>query len=428
MRRAPPELGDDISAMFLAEDEFEKMDSVVAHGAVELISTHRRSVSRLLGLRILRFSARTCPNALYNFANILSDASNGRPLRERRAIDMFIDVADIAERRTAKSLHLGDGWPDEEYFIRDIGSRALTNLGAKISNASRPQDAVEYFRRAIAMFDGNSNAHVCLGNMGVYFSETTGIDPLDGFSSWRRAFEMSDPDAGHDGLEPDRRHMVEIVDDLVIKLGQDEARRWLKERFVPILHSRRKALLDLKPLACSTEDVVDRLGGSAAACRLHAMMGEVLPLIARDLPLEQKVTLAASLLLSLLNVGAGREDVVVSILRRASQSCDGIDPAWPLLGDEEWDDVGPPDTDYLLAPETKTWFLKRVSTVLDALSPLVRAAGRERAATAFLLHLDTGFRNGVASMVRPKLGTMTSEVAYLPAYYVGNPAGRPRGV
>jgi hypothetical protein len=180
-------------------------------------------------------------------------------------------------------------------------------------------------------------------------------------------------------------------------------------------------MIEIKPLAMEASDLEEVTGKPWSSCATGAaeLIGGIIEIHVHEFRLEQKVTLAASLLLSLLNCRAATDAEKRKAVEAAMQMCDGFEPLHPMLGDEEWRDIGLPDTGYLTLVEAKEMYSNLVKVIAGAILedfPRISAAD---AAAAVLFHLDHGFRRGVVSMIAPQIGRMNSQVAYLPAVYVG---------
>lgn len=376
---------------------------------------------RLLSFHALRVAGRNCPGAAYNLANYLAVERPDRPRRRDMATELLVTASEMAQSRIDIGID-DQSWPDREYFLRDVGSRALTDIGARISNAGKPKEAVQYFRQAIGMFHGNSNAWVCLGNMGVIFSGETGISPIEGMKHWKEAFSMDDPEGDVDGLEADRRHLVGIMEGALRLYGAEEVEEWVDSRLRLTLMKGRKGILQLRPLAMEALDLEEVTGRpwNSTAAEAADLIGElVAEEISQKMELAEKVTIAASLLLSFLNRTTSSETEARQAVASAMQLCDDFEPVHPLLGDEEWESVGPPDTDHLLTPEAKSLYGAIVAELIEAVMDIVEAIRPVDAACAVLFHLDNGFRRGVTSMIEPQIGRMNGQTEYLPAAYVG---------
>lgn len=430
MRRSQPKL-EDYSNMFLPRTDEERLATMMGQAAMSACACLPPGRKRLQAFHMLRVAARRCPGAAYNLGNYLSSRKPGRPRRYELSTDVLITASNMAKERIADLKATNNKWPDSEFYLRDVGSRALTDLGARISNIGSPGEAVVYFREAIQMFAGNANAWICLGNMGFFFSKNTGVDVLEGTEAWKMAYSMGVYGSDIDGLESDRRNAVEIIDKLVSGYGRPALDQWVERRLSMLLDKRQKGLIELKPLVMHPEDL-GRVTGkpfSSAATFAAASLGTILAdEVATKLALEEKVTIAASLLLSFLNRTAKSDAEKRLAVSSAMSLCDSFEPLRPFIGDEEWVSVGPPKTEYLLSPAAKAHYRRIVSLLIDSVlqqQPKTRAVD---AAAAVLFHLDAGFRRGVTSMIAPKVGRMNDPVEYLPALYVGGVDTVPPGL
>ena len=421
MRRKEPKIDDPLQ-MFCPRDEEEEFAALMGQAAMQLTASLPPSQNRLHAFHTLRVAARHCPGAAYNLANYLSADKPGRPRRRELSTETLITASNMAKARIG-DIRIADGsWPDCEFFVRDVGSRALTDIGARISNIGRPGEAVAYFREAIRMFSGNSNAWVCLGNMGVFFGEETGVDLVEGIEAWKMAYSMGDPDSDIDGLEPDRRNAVGVIEGAIRFYGLDLVDQWVEDRLLPLLQKRQKGLIQLRPLvmhASHLEEVTGKPWSSGATMAASVIGEMIIDAFPADMALEEKVTVAASLLLSFLNRSTRSDAEKRLAVSSAMSLCEGFEPLWPLLGDEEWDTVGLPETGYLTSPDAKNLYSEMVSSLIEMVldrQPKIRAVD---AAAGVLFNLDSGFRRGVTSMISPQIGRMNGPLEYLPAIYVG---------
>lgn len=421
MRRQEPEISD-YSEMFCPRNEEEQFAALAGQTAMSATAFLRPGRERLLAFHMLRVAARNCPGAAYNLANYLSAEKPNRPRRREMATEMLVTASEMAQARI-RSLEIDDdSWPDSEYFVRDVGSRALTDIGARISNIGSPGEAVGYFRRAIRIFRGNSNSWICLGNMGIYFPQETGVHPVEGMECWKEAFSMGDPHSDIDGLEPDRRSIVRVMEGALRIYGPDVIEEWVETRLIPLLHLGKKGIIELKPLAMDASDLEQVTGKpwSGAATAAAEIMGQLISdHFSPEMTLPEKVTIAASLLLSFLNRSAGSEAEKRSAVGAAMALCEDFEPLYPLLGDEEWDSVGLPETAYLTTLQAKSLYTDIVSTMIESVTDHIPKIRPMDAAAAVLFYLDGGFRRGVTSMIAPQIGRMNGPIEYLPAVYVG---------
>lgn len=140
----------------------------------------------------------------------------------------------------------------------------------------------------------------------------------------------------------------------------------------------------------------------------------------KALPLEKKITLAAALLGTFARLGADTGPPS-SVLAEALRRTDEVECLDPFLGDEEWKDLAPPDTDYLLEKEeivrVVSWSFM---TTREVLITAPRATGLDLA-HALLFRIDSGFRNGIRSMISKAVDYPPFDYFYVPALVVGNP-------
>ena len=419
--RHPPEIGDDLDNMFLAEDDLEKLDCIAGVMAMQLIDTRKPGPERLRAFHLLRQAAKTCPGAAYNLANFLSAEGPSRPLRFHMATDLLIRVAEQTQSRIQPSD--GDGWPDSEYFLRDIASRALTDLGARISNSGNPHEAENYFRHAISLFRWNANAWVCYGNMGVFHSDKTVVGPLEGVEAWEKAAAMTGPGDPSDPHMPARLHLCSRVARALEMYDDEEVEGWMHQHLAPALRGGRTDLMQVGALVLEASDMEEACGKpwSSRSVTAAEIIGELLDQEdGPDWSLEEKVTIAASLLLSLLNMEKRSDEERHDVVRRALALCEPVQPLYPFLGDDEWQDLSPPRTLYLATEQARDVIGEVVEEIVQVIWKEASGIGSLDAVAALLFHLDPGFRRGVTSMVAPHIGRMRQKIAYLPALNIGS--------
>jgi hypothetical protein len=380
--------------------------------------------SRLKSYHELRIAARRDPIAAYNLGNFMSESAEMEPNRRKRrklALRLFEAAAVMGMERLKNASETSAKAPKKERDLRDIISRALTNIGSEVSNAGYPERAVEHFRRSITLFHDNSNTHVCLGNMGVFHNEETGIDPLDGIASWENAAKIGDYCHESDFGCPCRSNAINIARQVESDYGKDEARNWIAVRYA--IGTNRKSAKDFAHVAAGASDIA-RLTGRAwhpDAIKVANIVGDLLKTHI-SLPLEMKVTLAACLIGSLARLDTPHQTGDPAILDRAIDAALSVEPLRPFLGDHEWQDIGPPKTLYLTENDTVVTIMDIVTEVVLALHRGVRDLRSANAVLGAMFHLDRNFRHGITSMVRDMVLSSRVPYFYLPGMVIGSPA------
>ena len=415
----------------LPRDELEALASVQGQLAMYVLE-ERHSLdqkggpvpSRLKAFHKLRVAARRDPIAAYNLGNFMSESAElnlGRRKRKELALRLFESAAVMGMERLRNASESSAKAPKKECDLRDIISRALTNIGAYVSNVGYPDRAVEHFRRSITLFHNNSNTHVCLGNMGVFHSKETGIDPLDGIASWEKAAEIGDYCHESDLGCPCRANAIAIARQVEGDYGKDEARNWIAVRYA--IGTNRKSAKEFAPVAASPSDVA-RFTGTPwhpHAIEVANIAGSSLKTHI-NMPLEMKVTLAACLIGSLARLDTPYQSGDPTILDRAIKSALSVEPLHPFLGDHEWQDIGPPRTLYLSEDHTVVAIMAIVTEVVEALQRGVKGVQSENAVLGAMFHLDRGFRRGISYMVRGMVLKSRSPYGYVPGTVIGSPA------
>jgi hypothetical protein len=369
----------------------------------------------------LRAAARHDPIAAYNLGNYLlesAEMATGRRRRAGLALRMFEEAAVMGMERLRNPSEPSSKAPKAELELRDIISRALTNIGGHVSNTGFPERAVDHFKRSIAIFHDNANAHVCLGNMGVFHSDRTGIDPLDGIASWHKAARIGDFCHESDIGCPCRENTVRIARQVERDYGKEEAREWVSKRYA--IGAGRKSAKDFAPIAAKATDV-GRLTGSPHALLVAEVFGEIFS-DKGALPLEMKVTLAACFAGALARLDTPYEQGDPSILDRAVEAAYPTEPLHPFIGDDEWQDLGPPETLYLTTQETSTALMEIVTGVIGGIRGGIQGLSPDNAVLGVLFHLDRDFRRGVTSMVRDMVLKSRLPYGYVPGTVIGSPA------
>lgn len=410
--------------IFLASTVEEKMATLNgALAMIDLMEHLRPGPRRFKALHRLRVAARNCPNAAYNLGNYFSvETEKRRRHRQELAMEMFAFSAEMGLSRLRNPEEPFSKAPETEGALRDIISRALTNIGGKVSNAGRPQDGVAYFRQSILIYPENSNSHVCLGNMGIAHGDVTGVKPLEGIKEWKEASRLGD--YCHESANgcACRANVVAVVERLAGNYGDEVASEWVATRY-------RKSCVRR-----SDKDVVDVIASGADA----SMIGVKLPKRAgnasrillesgmvqklRKEPLEVRVTVMASAIGSFVNMAGRTPQANRELLAEAKQACRKFEPLVAILAEEDWRYVGPPETDYLSKPETQDRLSELVYGLLVPMAEATSLGNPLDGLIAMMSHLDITFRVGVGNMVDYWLDEVVPGVPiYIPATFVGTP-------
>ncbi|WP_408903481.1 hypothetical protein [Methylobacterium radiotolerans] len=418
-------LGAEVAGVHIPDDPKEALAAVEGHLAMEHAVLAQPSLERLRAMHRLRVASRLDPHASYNLGNLFSEAADAsgrkrRPGRTSTRIALFERTILLGLERLRDPREPFGRAPRAERDVRDTVSRALTNIGAHLSNSGHPDRATEHFRRATHLFPGNANAQVCLGNMGVWFSDRTGVAPLDGIAAWEAAAATGE-DFCHESATgcPCRNKLAARARQIERDYGPEHAESWVRANLSD--PDRRKPADGFGPVARLPSDA-PHLGAdwSPAATKAAEVVGRVLKPFRHE-PLEIRVTLASSALGSLCRLatpqGVGNPGLMTTAIRMMG----GVEPLEPFLGDREWRYLGPPDSDYLLEPRV----LKRLEPAIRAIVLGVLDAGGVAVADALqalLFHVDTGFRNGIASMAAPMVARGDVGVLiFIPATMIGRP-------
>jgi tetratricopeptide (TPR) repeat protein len=424
-RKSIDVLGTEVGGVYIPDDPAEALPAIEGHLAMMHAVEDRPSLQRLRAMHSLRVAARSDPHAAYNLANLffeIRDVPIAKHRRKRTAVfvSLFEHAISLGIERLRDAREPFDRAPRAERDIRDIVSRALTNIGAHLSNSGHPDRAVEYFRRATHLFPRNANAQVCLGNMGVWFSDRTGVAPIDGIAAWEAAAGTGEDFCHESGNGcPCRNRFTALARQIERDYGLEHAERWVRANLSN--PDRQKPADRFGPVAKSPQDA-QRLGASwsPAATKMADIVERVFEPFRSD-PVEIRVTLASSTLGSPCRLATSGGVGDPELMKMAIHLTNGIEPLDPFLGDREWRYIGPPETDYLLEPK-----------VLARLEPAIRAVvsgvldidGLEMADAllGLLFHIDTGFRNGIASMAAPMVMRRNPGILiFVPATMVGSP-------
>ena len=387
---------------------------------IELMKHDRPDIARFRAFHQLRVAARHCPNAAYNIGNYLSDDKEKRRRRQKLAMELFLRATEMGMSRLRNVDEPYAKAPRREGALRDIISRALTNIGAKVSNAGKPMDAVPYFKQSIAIYPKNPNSHVCLGNMGVMYSDMTGISPIEGVREWKEAGKIGD--YCHESRTgcPCRATVVRVVESIARNYGDAAANEWMTTRYAKSCETRKSTYLVHAIASAADAKMIGVTVPSpaAAASKLIADNGFVDRL--RGEALEARVTVMASAIATFLNMAGRPPHENIRLLQRAKDVCKDFEPLKAILGEEDWRYVGPPDTDYLVLVETRE---RLARFVFELVLPVAEATSLEKGldgVIAMLSHLDISFREGVAAMVEYDLPYARPGVpVYIPAPSVG---------
>jgi hypothetical protein len=111
----------------------------------------------------------------------------------------------------------------------------------------------------------------------------------------------------------------------------------------------------------------------------------------------------------------------VKTLEYARHACAKFEPLVAVLAEEDWRDLGPPETDYLNEEATRE---RLAEMVYELIMPVAETASSALdGVIAMFSHLDVSFRHGVSGMVEYWLPTVRRGLPlYIPATMVGNPS------
>jgi hypothetical protein len=121
----------------------------------------------------------------------------------------------------------------------------------------------------------------------------------------------------------------------------------------------------------------------------------------------------------------GADSIDESLLAEALDTCGAWEPLCPLIGDDEWQDLGPPVTDYLQEPETSISLLVKVRLVLDVFKAECGDVSAKDAILGLMFKFDRNFRFGLCMMVKSGYGGMSGlpfGQLYTPGTHIGDTA------
>lgn len=391
-----------------------------------LVDNPPASIDRFRSLHTLRVAARLDPSAAYSMGNFLAERyhATGRKLTLQASLEMYELAVSNGLDRLRNPTEPFKNAPAKELVLRDTLSRSLTNIGAEISNSGYPDRATSYFQQSIQLFPDNANAHVCLGRMGIFHSRITGIDPTEGVRSWERATKLKDFCHESDDGCPCRVSFVKTFNQVESDYGADYARAWV-DRAAKAM-SRNKGMAHFGPVAASAADLKrlsqTQLPRDLLATRSILAIGAVGSFF-RELvtvPVEAKVTLAATLLMSFVTTKSRSLVLNASPVMEAGVALGTFHPLEPFLGDDEWEDLAPPETSYLVSREVEHELVSMVELFHESEFDLIVSSPLRSLACAVLFHLDPGFRRRVTSMVELTASQGVSESYYIPGVVIGN--------
>lgn len=307
----------------------------------------------------------------------------------------------------------------DERGIREILGMALTNVGARLANRGEQKEAVRYFRQSIHAFPFIPNTYSCIGRMGIYWSTESGVSAKEGVEAWRRSCEIEAirPEcAAPDGRY--RKSVVDACDDIKSRYGEAAMLGWIKRVGRVATKSERWHVLPARKSIKDFDQPSVFTPGSAVADDFFEMLR---PLLSKGSPLEVKVTVAASIIANLCLLD-GAQSIDEDMLDDALETCSAVEPLYPLIGDDEWLDLGPPVTDYLQEPETYRSLLNKVRLVLNSFKADCGGVSARDAISGLLFKFDRQFRIGLCMMVRTCYGGKTDlsfGQLYTPGTYIG---------
>lgn len=411
----------EVAGVFIPADPIEAVAAIDGHLAMPDCVRPTPSLTRFRAMHRLRVAARIDPSAAYNMGNLLREAAEcggrRRPRRRRMAHDLLNRTIERGLMGLRDRNEPFERAPSDETQLRDFISRALTTVGADVSNSGLPERAVGLFRQAIEIFPGNPNAHACLGNMGVHHSARSGIAPLDGIASWERAAAIGDYCHESSNGCPCRAAVVRVARGIECEYGRDEAEAWLMRRAGKQPGTRDSELVRVVRSA-SDARLVDGRSWPAQAVEMADVLGEALE-PERDLPLEARVTIAASIVTTLARFGSRSGQVDMLLIHKARIFVSKEEPLHPFLGDTEWRNVVPPETAYLADAEHP--IVQRIFSLVDRILTAVEDCEilPLTALVGFLFHLDNSFRLAICSMAEQSPPEPGVSLAYVPGFHIG---------
>lgn len=428
MAKRRPQIGDyefseDPTGGSLASDAADRLAHVEGQLAMaEIMVQQNRGKPYWKQLMRLKRAAQRDPVAAYNLGNYLNDGElpgHERPRRRSLIMRFYEQAATLGLDRIVNAKTPWSKAPARERDLRTIISYSLTNIGGAIANGGRPKDAVSYFEQAIHLCDANANAHVSLGNMGVWHSEESGQDLMAGIACWEKAAALGDFCHESEVGCPCRLHTIAIARQVEKDYGAAEARAWLARHAVS---GRRKGSRAYGKIAKLPADV-GRLTGrplkssvASAANQIAAGFRQM-----KDMPLEMRVTVAGSLLASLCRLDAPHGRGKPQLIEQAIESLVGVEPLRPFIGDDEWNDMGPPETLYLNDSDMRGAILAATVDTVNLLRVNHSGLTAADAVQAMLFNLDDGFRRGVGSMAAPAIEEARQPIVYVAGIVIGNP-------
>ena len=412
--------GDPLEASLPSNTE-EMLAMIEGELAIYQISQMPAGPGRSHAFHALRRAAKIDPIAAYNLGLTFSESAETlkRPWAKRDIVSLklFERAIEIGCGRLSNPSQSSKNAPSKEMILRDIISRALTNVGGFLANSGYQDRAVEYFRRSLVIFEKNPVTHVSLGNMGVYHSGRSGIDPLKGVAEWSEAAKYGDYcHESNDGC-PCRNNIVRIVNQIGRDYGSEHARKWIELQYR--VACKEKKATYFKPVACGAADIarLTKTPWPRDAVFAADFFGEKFKKF-KNSPLPTRVTLVASLIASLKSdVTSQSTSNAKSFYNLLVERVSTTEPLFPFLGDHEWKYCHPPETDYLLDIDVALTIRSDVSILINNLVSTVGQLTVTDAILGVLFHLDDRFRRGVTFMA----AHATPPTFYLPAIVIGSP-------
>lgn len=354
--------------------------------------------------------------------NVSHDSRPPEQVPDEVVVALYQRAIDLGLPRLRDPLEPFEMAPTKEREMRELIAMSITNIGARLANTGRQKEAVEHFLRAVSVFPYVPNTHVCLGNMGIYYPDASTYPPRKGYEAWKLAIQLEDNDPIHYTPYSDfRKAVVDTCGSIAANYGDLEMEQWLRR-----LGEIRKDEMgrNLVPVVLLLRDFEAKTDLDPEMVLSDAFFEILRPSFGSSVPLELKVTLAGTVLANLALLD-GDDAISEELIDGAIDAVSFIDPLHPLIGDDEWQDLSSPATDYLMEEQVMGDICHRIHLALELLRldhPTMKASA---AISGFMFKLDRGFRNGVAHMVKStyskdrglKFGTL-----YQPGLSIGTPA------
>lgn len=374
-----------------------------------------------VALEWLQRHSKVNPMASFIYAEFLggagSEGDNGELTKA-----LHIRAIELALPRLRDAEEPFDEAPRSENRVREIIGMCLTNVGARLANSGSQYEAASFFRRSIRMYPAIPNTFVCLGNMAIYHPERSKVPPEEGYDAWKTANELEIQFPYLAG-PPDRfrSDLVANCETIERLYGRPEVAKWLSRVTTKIGMIKR---WPCTPVFMTLSDYPKDGHFSQSAAAVDRFFELLRGSFGSTVPLEVKVTIAASILANLSLLG-GKTAIDHDAISQAMSLCAWAEPLHPLIGDDEWEDLAPPETNYLLERETQVKLLRRINIVMEAFRQEMKDVNEFDALVGYLSKFDRRFRKGIWMMVETSYGNQTGlwiGRVYTPGTYIGKPA------